>query len=258
MIEELTLTPEQYDICWADLNLGEHVYPLRILGHGRTYEERAGIRRRVYQQLEARGLARSHYLQPDLQDALTLLARAPVWVDMQWLGAPGQTEMNRCVAARSGEHGLVAHLDEAGLRLMPGLGPSLLLALVDQLPATGAAPGQSISLPRDVLASAHPAAKGSAYHSPPAMSGHFRQQFRALETVLSKPRVRGGQIVANARDRTGKRHRARPVEWFDTEAGRWTARLLPGPDGAEHLTVGPADRARVATQVAEALEGLTR
>jgi len=258
MIRDVTLTSEQYDICWADLDLGEHVYPLRILSHGHTYEERAHLRRRVYQQLGARGLARGERVEPALHDALTLLARAPVWVDMHWLAEPGQTEMDRAVAARSGEQGLIARLDPAGLRLMPRRGSSLLLALIDQLPAAPAAPGQSITLPKTALEPSQPTGRDSVYDTSPATSGRFRHQFRALETVLAKPRLRGGQIVANARDRTGKRHRSRPVEWFDTEAGRWTARLQPATDGGEHLTVTPADSARMATQLAEVLNHLMR
>ncbi len=258
MIRDVTLTSEQYDICWADLDLGEHVYPLRILSHGRTYEERAHLRRRVYQQLGTRGLARGERLEPELHDTLTLLARAPVWVDMHWLAEPGQTGTDRAVAARSGEHGLVARLDPAGLRLMPCRGASLLPALIDQLPATAAAPGQSITLPKAALAPSQPAERASVYNTWPATSGRFRHQVRALETVLAKPRLCGGQIVANARDRTGKRHRSRPTEWFDTEAGRWTARLQPTTDGGEYLTVTPADSARIATQVAETLDRLMR
>ncbi|MGH8918364.1 MAG: ESX secretion-associated protein EspG, partial [Actinomycetes bacterium] len=238
-----------------DLNLGEHVYPLRIRSHGQTYEQRAHFRRRVYQQLGARDLARGEQLEPALHDALTLLARAPVWVDMHWLAEPGQTEMGRAVAARSGEYGLVARLDSTGLRLMSRRGSSLLLALIDQLPATAAAPGQSITLPKTALA---PAESHGIYDTSPATSGRFRQQVRMLETVLAKPRLRGGQIVANARDRTGKRHRSRPTEWFDTEAGRWTARLQPTADGGEHLTVAPADSARIASQIAETLDHLMR
>ncbi len=258
MIRDVTLTCEQYDICWADLNLGEHVYPLRIRSHGRTHEERAHLRRRVYQQLGSSGLARGERLEPDLQDALTLLARAPVWVDMHWLAEPGQTGTNRAVGARSGEYGLVACLDPAGLRLIPRPGSSLLLALIDQLPATAPAHGQSITLPRTALAGSPPTDQHSVYDRSAATSGRFRHQVRTLETVLARPRLRGGQIVANARDRTGKRHRSRPTEWFDTEAGRWTARLQPTAGGDEYLTVAPADSSRIAIQVTELLERLVR
>ncbi|MGH3797059.1 MAG: ESX secretion-associated protein EspG [Pseudonocardiaceae bacterium] len=249
----MTLTSEQYDICWADLNLSEQVYPLRIRSHGRTHEERADLRRRVYEQLAACGLGRGQRLEPELRNALTLLAHAPVRVDMQWLSAPGQTDMDRAVGARSGERGLVARLDEGHLRLMPCRGTALLLALVDQLPRTEAAPGQSITMPRDVLV---PSASGGYATSP--TTGRFRQPYRAFEEVLSKPRLRGGQIVANARDQTGRRHRSRPVQWFDTDAGRWTARILPAADGGEHLTLSPADRPLMVTQVAELLERIVR
>lgn len=141
---------------------------------------------------------------------------------------------------------------------MPRPGTSLLATLIDQLPATAPVPGWSISLPREVLASTHPATAGTVYDSSPAPFGPLRQQLRALEAVLSKPRIRGGQIVANMRDGTGKRRRSRPVEWFDTEAGRWTARLLPAPDGGEHLTVCPADRARITAQLTEMFDDIGR
>jgi hypothetical protein len=260
---DVTLTLEQYDICWADLGLDEQVYPLRIRSHGRTYEERAHLRRRVYQQLGACGLARGERLEPELADTLTLLARAPVWVDMQWLSAPHQTEPDRAVAARYTEWGLIARLDGTSLRLMPRGGASLLPALIGQLPAADAAPGQSISLPQEILVPSAPSVTTSVYDTLPATSGpvtsgHVGQQYRALQAVLAKPRLRGGQIVANGRDRTGKRHRSRPLEWFDTEAGRWTARVLPAADGGTHLTVSPADSARLATQVHELLDHMTR
>lgn len=263
MTRDVTLTLEQYDICWADLGLDEQVYPLRIRSHGRTYEERAHLRRRVYQQLGACGLARGERLEPELADTLTLLARAPVWVDMQWLSAPHQTEPDRAVAARYTEWGLIARLDGTSLRLMPRGGASLLPALIGQLPAADAAPGQSISLPQEILVPSAPSVTTSVYDtlsatSGPVTSGHVGQQDRALQAVLAKPRLRGGQIVANGRDRTGKRHRSRPLEWFDTEAGRWTARVLPAADGGTHLTLSPADSARLATQVHELLDHMTR
>ena len=258
MTRDVTLTLAQYDICWADLGLDEQVYPLRIRSHGRTYEERAHLRQRVYQQLGACGLAQGERLEPELADALTLLARAQVWVDMQWLCAPRQAEPDRAVAARYAEWGVIARLDGMSLRLMPCGGASLLAALIGQLPAADAAPDQSISLPREILVPSAPSVPTSVYDTSPVTSGRFGQQYRALQAVLAKPRLRGGQIVANGRDRTGKRHRSRPVEWFDTETGRWSARVLPAADGGTHLTVSPATSARLTTQVNELLDRVAR
>jgi EspG family len=141
---------------------------------------------------------------------------------------------------------------------MPCRGASLLAALIGQLPAVDAAPGQSISLPREILLPPTPSVPRSVYDTSPATSGRFGQQYRALQSVLAKPRLRGGQIVANGRDRTSKRHRSRPVEWFDTEAGRWSARVLPAADGGTHLTMSPATSARLATQVNELLDRVAR
>lgn len=255
-LRDVTLAREEYDIVWADLGLGEHVYPLGILGHGRTYEERAVIRRRVYEQLDARGLARGG---PDdeLAGLLVLLARAHVWLDMQWLSEPDNVETDQAVAARTRERGLIARLDPSGLRLRAVPGTAILPALLDQLPAVGAATGQSISLPRSALSRAVPDSRESIYERPPATSGRFRQQVRALEAVFEKPRLRGGQIVANSRDRIGRRHRSQPLEWFDTPAGRWTARVSPG-DRDEHVTVIPADRNKIAGQLHEMLNAVTR
>lgn len=258
MTQDITLTLEQYDICWADLGLDEQVYPLRIRSHGRTHEERAHLRQRVYQQLSARALAQGEHLQPELAQALTLLARAPVWVDMQWLSGPRQTEPDRAVAARSGERGLIARLDATSLRLTPCGGAAVATALIGQLPAADAAPGQSISLPRELLVPAAPSVATSVYDTSPTTSGRVGHQYRALAAVLAKPRRHGGQIVANTRDRTGKRQRSQPLEWFDTEAGRWSARVLPAPDGSEHLTVSPATSARLTTQLNDLLNRMTR
>ncbi len=147
MTRDITLTLEQYDIRGADLGLDEQVYPLRIRSHGRTYEERAHLRQRVYQQLGAGGLARGERLEPELADALTLLARAPVWVDMQWLSAPHQAEPDRAVAARYTEWGLIALLHGTSLRLMPCGGASLLPVLIGSCPRRTPPPASRSACP---------------------------------------------------------------------------------------------------------------
>jgi hypothetical protein len=179
------------------------------------------------------------------------------WLSTTGLSTPEQTGMDRAVGARSGERGLVARLDAKCLQLTPCRGTSMLRMLMEQLPPSGAASGKSITMPRDGLVPSRSGPAESVYDTSPA-SGRFRQEYLALEDVLSKPRTRGGQIVANTHHATGKRRRSRPVQWFDTDAGRWTTRMLPAQDGAEHLTVSPADRTLMVTQVAELIESIVR
>src|SRR5215470_5359505 len=85
MAFSVTLSPEQYDIVWEDLRLGEQPYPIAIRGHGKTQQERALIRNRVYGELTARRLASGPRLEPELEALLVRLGRPAVWLDMIWL-----------------------------------------------------------------------------------------------------------------------------------------------------------------------------
>jgi EspG family len=250
----ITLTPEQYDIVWEDLGLGEHPYPLAVRSHGWTMDERARIRNRVYGELTACRFAEGPRLANDLANALALLAKAPVSLDMIWLPARNASKVRNVLAAAHGEHGMLAEFDDRGLHLRPVRATAIIPALLDLLPRVAAAPGRSITVAVDALvpAGAPSAETNSVYQPPPA-----GQQVRALETLFAKPRLRGGQIVANVLDRHGRRTRSRPLEWFDTEDGRCMAQTGAGADGRQHLLVAPADNARIASRVRDMLGALS-
>ena len=263
----ITLTPAQYDLVWDDLGLGEQPYPIAVRSHGRTMQERTLIRNRIYGELTARRLAEGPRPQPSLADALALLAGAATSVDMIWLPERDATRMRNALAVAAGDHGLVAELAGDGLRLRAVRGSGVVAALLSLLPAVPAAPGRSITLPTDALApgaaqtqNARPAVprQGSVYQpEPPSAGTTTGQQVRSLEALFAKPRLRGGQIVANVRDRNGRRRRSRPLEWFDTEDGRCMAQTGAGADGRQHLLVAPADNARIARRVHDMLAALT-
>ncbi|MCA1676118.1 MAG: ESX secretion-associated protein EspG [Actinobacteria bacterium] len=250
---DVTLTLEQYDVLWADLELGEYVYPLAILGHGKTYAERNEVRRRAYQQLGTRGLTSGTRIHSTLQDLFRLIARAPVWLDMLWCPDPGREVVHNVVAARSGERGVVARLDPSGLRLRKIPGTSLIPELLQQLPASRPALGQPISLPRSALQPTAPAPGDTSRQDSPSRYGRFRAQVCAMEEVFQQPRLCGGQIAANFRDRVGRRHRSQPLDWFDTANGRWTLFIPAGAGDERHVTMTPADGARMAAQLREIL-----
>jgi hypothetical protein len=262
----ITLSREQYDIVWEDLRLGEQPYPIAIRTHGTTTDERAFIRNRVYGELTAHRLADGWRLEPWLEALLVQLGRSPVWLEMSWLPDKDSRTMRNALAARAGDDGLLAELvPDGGLRLTSVRGTAVVPALLDLLPRADAAPGRSISLPTEALVPAptgrHAApdtdeSSGSIFDDAPPARVAAAQQVRALEAVFAKPRLRGGQIGVNGRDRHGRRARTRPLEWFDSEEGRYMAQFGEGPDGRDHLLVTPADNARITARLHEMINSL--
>ncbi len=264
MINQVSLTAAQYDIVWYDLDLGEQPYPIAVRSQGRTMEERALIRNRVYGELTARRLAAGPRVEPDLRDALVMLARAPVSLDAIWLPERDATKMRNALAVAAGDHGLVAELTDDGLTMRAIRGSAMVAALLSLLPPAKAAPGRSITVPTESLVPAGTAGAaapetdnqdGTIYEPSRPVTG-IGQQVRSLESLFAKPRLRGGQLVANVLDRHGRRTRSRPLEWFDTEDGRCMAQTGAGADGRQHLLVAPADNARIAGRVRDMLDAL--
>jgi EspG family len=260
MIEAVTLSPAQYDIVWDDLRLGEQPYPVAVRSHGRTMEERALIRNRVYGELTAKRLADGPRVTSDLADMLALLSTVPVSVDMVWLPHRDTKRTSNAVAVAAGDQRVLAELTDDGLVLRTVPGSGIVAALVGLLPRVPAAPGPSVTLPIEELvpARARHDEKGSVYEPNRRGSSTVSQQIRSLEALFAAPRLRGGQIVANTRDRHGRRHRAHPLEWFDTENGRCMAQTGPGADGRQHLLVAPANSARIVNRAQDMLDELTR
>jgi ESX secretion-associated protein EspG len=263
----VSLTPAQYDIVWNDLRLGEQPYPVAVRSQGRTMEERALIRNRVYGELTARRLAEGPRLDPGLADALALLAGAPTSVDMIWLPERDAKAMRNALVVASGDHGLLAELTTDGLRLHALRASGIVAALLALLPSVPAASGPSITVPIEALvpAAAQAPAAGTAsaaapqdsiYAPEPRSAGRATSQLRSLEALFATPRLRGGQLGANVRDRRGGRSRSRPLEWFDTQDGRYMAQTSTGVDGPQHLLVTPADNARIAHRVHDMLAAL--
>lgn len=263
MLSALTLTREQYDIVWHDLRLGEQPYPLAILQHGRTTEERALVRNRVYGELTADRLANGPRVVRDVEDTLRLLATAPLSLDMIWLPERDAPSMRNALAVAAGRDGVLAQLTPSGLRIQPVPETALVAALLELLPPYPAAPGRSVTIAVDELKPAEPDDRdsddggGSIYQRAAPRGGGVAQQLRSLESLFAAPRLRGGQIGVNVLDRHGRRRRSRPLEWFDTVDGRCMAQTGAGMDARQHLLVAPADTARIARRVRDMIEDLS-
>jgi hypothetical protein len=193
----------------------------------------------------------------DLANALALLAKAPVSVDMVWLPERTATTVRNALVAAHGEHGMLAELTDRGLVLRPVRATAVVAALLDLLPRADAAPGRSVTVAVEALGAAAQHDEQSVYQPAPPGGQGAGQQVRALEALFAKPRLRGGQIVANVLDRHGRRTRSLPLEWFDTEDGRCMAQTGAGADGRQHLLVAPADGSRLAGRVRDMLAALS-
>jgi hypothetical protein len=295
MSRSLLLTPEQYDILWEDLRLGEFPFPLVVQGHGTTMDERQRIRARVYRELAGRGLAdlppppRPGQLRPgmrppsptvhkDLVDVLILLGRPPVSLDMVWLPDRDAPDVRNALVVASGDDGVLAELEGGtGLRIMPVRASAIVPALLHLLPPVPPARGYPVTVPVDALTpagSAQPVGViggGADFPEgdpgmpvsvledafPPAGSGGtVGRAVRAVGAFFEQPRLRGGQIGVNTRDRTGRRRRSTPLEWFDTVDGRCIGYSTEAADGRTHLTVAPADDVRMAARLHDLIDHL--
>jgi len=76
---------------------------------------------------------------------------------------------------------------------------------------------------------------------------------KALARLHAQPRLRGGQIGANARNRMGGKSRSPVLSWFDTETGRYFTQASRGHDGRDWITIAPADPATLRHRLGEML-----
>lgn len=243
------LTPVEVDFLWESAGLGELPYPLRIRSHGATVDERSLLRRRTLEGLTARGLADGRGRpEPHVEDYFGVLASPELSLDAVQLIAP-EAQPLLAVAGVLGGQGLLAVQDTRGLHLQPCPADGLASAIVSLLPGGPRGTEKSITVPKEQL------------------TGDFRrggsgderasadEDRKALARLLAQPRLRGGQIGANARSRLGGRTRTPVLGWFDTETGRYLTQATRGRDGRDWITIAPADAATLRHRLGEMLAG---
>ena len=248
------LTPVEVDFLWESAGLGELPYPLRIRSHGATADERSMLRRRTLEGLTARGLADGRGRpEPHLEDYFGVLATPELSLDAVQLIAP-DAESLLAVAGVLGGQGLLAVQDTRGLHLQPCPADGLAGAIVSLLPGAPRGSEKSITVPREQLVGTHGGdfvqRRGNGDERASA-----DEDRKALARLLAQPRLRGGQIGANARNRLGGRTRTPVLAWFDTETGRYFTQATRGRDGREWITIAPADAATLRHRLGEMLAG---
>lgn len=254
--QPVVLTALEFDVLWEGLQLGTMPLVVKVPSPGKTYEERARLQRRVWEDLERRGLGRPVALDPRLEHLLGLLSGPTQEVDGRlWLG-----RSLRVLAAAVGDEAVLAVLDGDQITLREASASGLPREAVGVLPAQPAGPGHSVTVPSADLDAAAADASDSARVLEAALSnrGMRRDDARMLASMVDGAQYRG-QFGTAARDQWGRRHRPdRVVGFFDNPRGRYVQLRRATPGGAPWSTVVPADSRRLVHHVDELLAEILR
>ncbi|WP_019818642.1 ESX secretion-associated protein EspG [Saccharomonospora saliphila] len=247
MVRSFSLSLAAVDILFEHCGLGRAPFPFEVPHLGETHDARRQIRDAVFRDLEGRGLVRGGRLDADVEAAVTTFARGGVAIT-----AAAMLEGEARLFARSAAEGQAAVLvkQEGNLLVFEQIRPEALVpAIVDLLPATRPAPGQSVTVAKPERQPEPRGRAGEDSYDPfagtSAPRGRSNPQLRAVERMFEKPKVRLGQFTAFARGTEGKQRHLEPVAWFDTEDGRVFCTSRAADDGQKWLTYAPADNARI-------------
>ncbi|MCT2582623.1 ESX secretion-associated protein EspG [Actinophytocola gossypii] len=239
------------DTLWEDHGLGRVPFPLEVTVHGDTADARAGIKAAVYDDLAGRGLSTG-----DLADALRLLAEPAAALDLVALLDLSDDVPVRAVGALRGRHGLLAVQGARTVCLRGTRDTELAEVLVGLLPRTPAGPGSSITQPVAALrVGGHARARPGGVLRTVTPRAAADSKLRAIAAIMERPVLRAGQLGVTLVDESGRRDRAPGITWFDTDDGRYATTTTPGQDGEDWVTVWPADNARLAHRLTEAVTG---
>ncbi|MFI0465198.1 MULTISPECIES: ESX secretion-associated protein EspG [Saccharopolyspora] len=243
MVETITLSIPAVDLLGEQLNLTVRQYPFELPRVGEAAEDRNRLAAQVWQELESTGLARNGRPEPEVEDALYLLCSSEVSIAAAGLldVRAGQRLAARVVA--TGEVGVVGVLDGRGLR-MSFLAP-------DTLPRVCA----------ELLPDAPPGSGGEVRAVADRSHGRPTDAdidgLAELRSITSGQKYRLGHFVVGGARRGGPRGRIPNLIWFDNDRGRYS---LQGEraDGQDVVTCRPADKPRIAGQLAALLDRARR
>ncbi|VVJ20996.1 Uncharacterised protein [Amycolatopsis camponoti] len=239
----IRVSASAFDILWTDLGHDRPPEPLTVRSVGGTDEERAEVRKAVYENLAERGLYDGS-LAPELAARLDLLAGGEVFVACEALADMTAPAPFRAVTATRGRRGVLATQPEQTIGLDSIGSGELCTALVDVLPELTAGPGYGVNLAASALAEASGPASGSASAS--------AQQQEVL-AIQARPVYAAGQFSVSRRAASGRVSRVGGLTWFDTDVGAYCATKTPGRGGQEWVNVTPVDSARLASRIASLL-----
>ncbi|KAA9154942.1 ESX secretion-associated protein EspG [Amycolatopsis acidicola] len=249
------LTPLELDFLWESFGQGELPYPLEVRSHGATLDERAHLRGQVLNELGRRGVVDGRGRpEPHVEEFFEILSGAEVSLDSVHIAAPSTPPLLAVCAALGGQAVLTVH-DERGFHFHPVPADGLASAMVSLMPAAPRGSEKSITVPLEQLLTGTGA--DFLQRRVPDADGKISADAdrKALARLQAQPRLRGGQIGANARGRSGGKVRTPVLSWFDTDAGRYFTQASRGHDGRDWITIAPADAASLRARLNEMLSG---
>ncbi|HEX8865703.1 MAG TPA: ESX secretion-associated protein EspG [Lentzea sp.] len=234
-----------FEVLWEDLRVGSLPYPFDISQHGETLEERARIKAAVHADLERRNLARRGRPEPDLEDALNLLARPELRVIATYIPDITQAkQIGASVVARGGYAVLVTQGDTT-ITLNLVQPNEIATSLANAMPPGRPGPGKPVTVPGEAF----------QQQQPQEQQG-FRQAVRTAENddvriakqMLTGPAIGSGNFLVKMEQGRTKRDFP-PVTWIDTKQGRYTN--VETRSG--WFTISPADNMGLARHLGQVL-----
>ncbi|WP_329789322.1 ESX secretion-associated protein EspG [Lentzea sp. DG1S-22] len=233
-----------FEVLWEDLQAGSIPYPFEVDQHGETLDERARIKAAVHADLERRNLARRGRPEPDLEDALNLLARPELRVIALCMPDMSRRTVVRASVVARGGYAVLVVQEDTGITLNLVQANEIATSLANAMPPGRPGPGKPVTVP------------AQAFEEQPQRQEGFRQAVRAAENddvrlakqMLTGPAIGNGHFLVQMGQGRTKRDFP-PVTWIDTKAGRYSN----VPARAGWFTIGPADNMGLARHLGQVL-----
>lgn len=233
-----------FEVLWEDLRAGSIPYPFDVSQHGETLDERARIRAAVHADLERRNLARRGRPEPDLEDALNLLARPELRVIALCVPDMNQEKVVRASVVARGGYAVLVTQEDASITLSLVQPNEIATSLANAMPPGRPGPGKLVTVP------------GEAFENQPQQQQGFRQAVRTTENddvrlakqMLTGPAIGNGHFVVKMEQGRTKRDFP-PVTWIDTRQGRYSN--VQTRNG--WFTISPADNMGLARHLGQVL-----
>jgi len=224
-------------------NIEEQHYVLHVETPNISLEDYPAVRQQAFEELGRAGLANGDNVDPDLLDAMRLVAAAPLELH-GWVSQPDRPTLS-VVAASTDRNAMLYVGTEEDFQLWPISTDKLAASVVGLMPPLRPGEGHSISVP---LSAYREIVETGGYRDPKYSMLESNRRPSRLETdcrellsLLRQRRLGGGRIYAAARPRTGSRRKSQyPVTYLDTESGRWLLKYNRGYGGDLWVVFAPA------------------